>query len=82
MYLLGKEILHQIIKKKKYLYFDTLIVVNKNIKATNYKRYKWKKIMQNKTKIIDHKYSKNLAMMCLNQTKQMSKVNIKYYIFS
>lgn len=99
-------------KKKRYLYFDTLIVLKKYrnfeighkllnftvkvIKKSKlhsmlickkkvikfYKRYKWKKIMQNKTKIIDHKYSKNLAMMCLNQTKQMSKVNIKYYIFS
>tara|TARA_Y100001970_G_scaffold261365_1_gene344419 strand:+ start:1111 stop:1635 length:525 start_codon:yes stop_codon:yes gene_type:complete len=99
-------------KKKRYLYFDTLIVLKKYrnfeighkllnftvkvIKKSKlhsmlickkkvikfYKKYKWKKIMQNKTKIIDHKYSKNLAMMSLNQTKQMSKVNIKYYIFS
>ena len=47
-----------------------------------YEKYKWKKIIQNRIKIIDHKYSKNLSMMCFNRTKQKSKVNIRYYIFS
>ncbi len=99
-------------KKKRYLYFDTLIVLKKYrnfeighkllkltvkvIKKSKlhsmlickkkvvqfYEKYKWKKMIQNRIKIIDHKYSKNLSMMYINQTKQISKVNIRYYIFS
>ena len=47
-----------------------------------YEKYDWQKVIQKKIKIIDHKYSKNLSMMCFNQTKQMSKTNIRYFIFS
>ncbi len=99
-------------KKKRYLYFDTLIVLKKYrkleighkllnltvkvIKKSKlhsmlickkqvinfYEKYDWQKVIQKKIKIIDHKYSKNLSMMCFNQTKQMSKTNIRYFIFS
>ena len=98
-------------KKKRYLYFDTLIVLKKyrkleighkllNLtvkvikrsklhsmlickkKVVNfYEKYKWK-VTKKKPKITDHKYSKNLSMMCFNQTKKMSKIIDRYYIFS
>ena len=99
-------------KKRKYFYFDTLIVLKKHrrlkighelsqltvnvIKKTKmhsmlvckkkiisfYEKYKWKKVIQKKSKILDHKYPKNLSIMCLNRTKEISKHNIKYYVFS
>lgn len=98
--------------KKKYLYFDTLIVLKKyrNFKIGHkllrltikvikksklhsmlickkklvqfYEKYKWKKITQNRLKIIDHKHSKNLLMLSFNQKKLVPEVNLRYYIFN
>ena len=98
--------------KKKYLYFDTIIILKKYRKfkighnllnqTTNiikkskqhsmlicnkkiisfYKKYDWKKILQKKAKILDHKYSKDSTMMCFNQAANISQNNIGYYIFS
>ena len=47
-----------------------------------YEKYEWQKILQKKSQILDHKNSKNLSMMCFNQTEKISKYKTKYYIFS
>ena len=58
-----------------------MLVCKKKI-ISFYEKYKWKKVIQKKSKILDHKYSKSLCIMCLNRSKEISKHNIKYYIFS
>ena len=67
-----------VIKKAK---IHSMLVCKKKI-ISFYEKYKWKKVIQKKSKILDHKYSKNLSMMCLYRSKDISKHNIKYYIFS
>ena len=67
-----------VIKKAK---IHSMLVCKKKI-ISFYEKYKWKKVIQKKSKILDHKYSKSLCIMCLNRSKEISKHNIKYYIFS
>jgi len=68
----------KIIKKSKL--HSMLICEKKNILF--YEKYGWKIITKDKSKILDHKYSKFSLMMCFNQKPEIMKSNIKYFISS
>jgi N-acetylglutamate synthase-like GNAT family acetyltransferase len=65
----------KIIKKSKL--HSMLICEKKNILF--YEKYGWKIITKDKSKILDHKYSKFSLMMCFNQKPEIMKSNIKYF---
>ena len=78
---IGNDLLNltnKVIKKSK---LHSMLICKKKI-VPFYKKYKWREITQKKTKILDHKYSKSLSMMCFNRKQNFLKNNIKYYIFS
>jgi hypothetical protein len=78
---IGNDLLNltnKVIKKSK---LHSMLICKKKI-IPFYKKYKWKMAINKKTKILDHKYSQNLTMMCFNRKQNISKNNIKYYIFN
>jgi len=72
------SLIENVIKKSK---LHSMLICEKKIEPY-YKKYKWKKINNKKSKIMDHKYPKNFSMMCLNEKVTIAKNNIKYFIFS
>ena len=72
------SLIENVIKKSK---LHSMLICEKKIEPFH-KKYKWKKINNKKSQIIDHKYPKNFSMMCLNETATIAKNNIKYFIFS
>ena len=72
------SLIENVIKKSK---LHSMLICEKKIEPY-YKKYKWKKINNKKSKIMDHKYPKNFSMMYLNETVTIAKNNIRYFIFS
>ena len=47
-----------------------------------HEKYEWKEMINKKSKIIDHKYSKKFSMMYFNVTGAIKKSKGRYFIFS
>ena len=78
---IGNNLLNLTIKVIKKSKLHSMLICKKKT-VPFYKKYNWKEITQKKKKILDHKYSKDLSMMCFNIKEKVLKNNIKYYIFS
>ena len=78
---IGHNLLNLTVKVIMKSKLHSMLICKKKI-VSFYKKYKWKKVTQKKTKIFDHKYSIKLSMMCINRKQNTIKKNTKYYIFS
>jgi len=78
---IGQKLSNLIVKVIKKSKLHSILLSEKKI-IPFHQKYKWKKVIQTKSKIQDHKYSKKLSIMCFNRSEKISKKNIKYYIFS
>ena len=78
---IGKKIsilVTKIIKKSK---LHSMLICEKKI-VSFHEKYKWKKINNKNSEITDHKYSKKFSMMCFNETLEIKRNKIKYFIYS
>ena len=77
--MIGKKLLNFVIKIIKNSKLHSLLICKKEL-ITFYDKHNWKKVINKNSKIIDHKYQKNMLMMYFNQTAAITKNKIQYSV--